>query len=211
LLVPEGNKNQPADVSLPSSLLSGLHFRGKLPHLKKEGALYFVTFRLNDSLPAHEVARLKHERRVILEQARAAKNPLTWHEEQQLLAWYCDKVEALLDAGHGACWLSKPDVADLVAGALRHFDRERYELRVGGDAQSRSRGRLADARPNIEQHPAQLEIVHEQPGEQKPASHWRIVLAGGIFRSLDSRRYGTSETGSVCGKQSGEGAAVQIS
>ena len=128
LPVPNGNNKQPADVSPPSSLLSGLHFRGKLPHLKKESAVYFVTFRLNDSLPAHEVARLKHERRVILEQARAAKNPLTWHEEQQLLAWYCDKVEALLDAGHGACWLSRPDVADLVSGALKHFDGQRYEL-----------------------------------------------------------------------------------
>ena len=92
--------------------------------------MYFVTFRLNDSLPAHEVARLKHERRVILEQARAAKSPLTWHEEEQLLAWYCDKVEALLDAGNGACWLSKPEIADLVVGALKFFDGQRYELRA---------------------------------------------------------------------------------
>ena len=114
----------------PNPLVAGLHFRGKLPHLKKEGAVYFVTFRLADSLPAHEVARLKHERQVILEQARAAKSPLTWHEEAQLLAWYCDKVEALLDAGHGACWLSKPEIADLVAGALKYFNGQRYELRA---------------------------------------------------------------------------------
>jgi REP element-mobilizing transposase RayT len=115
--------------SVPNPLITGLHFRGRLPHLKKEGAVYFVTFRLADSLPAHEIARLKHERQVILEQARAAKSPLTWHEEQQLLAWYCDKVEALLDAGHGACWLSKPEIADSVAGAVKHFDGQRYELR----------------------------------------------------------------------------------
>ena len=114
----------------PDPLIAGLHFRGTLPHLKREGAIYFVTFRLADSLPAHEVARLKHERRVVLEQARAAKSPLTWHEEQQLLNWYCDKVEALLDAGHGACWLSKPAVADLVAGAVKHFIGQRYELRA---------------------------------------------------------------------------------
>ena len=81
------NKKQPADASSPNQLVAGLHFRGKLPHLKKEGAVYFVTFRLADSLPAHEVARLKQERKVILEQARAAKSPLTWHEEEQLLAW----------------------------------------------------------------------------------------------------------------------------
>jgi REP element-mobilizing transposase RayT len=119
------------ESGMPSiPLVAGLHFRGKLPHLMKEGAVYFVTFRLADSLPAHEVARLKHERQVILEQARAAKSPLTWHEEEQLLSWYCDKVEALLDAGHGACWLSKQEIAGLVAGALKHFNGQRYELRA---------------------------------------------------------------------------------
>jgi REP element-mobilizing transposase RayT len=112
----------------PDPLVSGLHFRGKLPHLKKEGSVYFVTFRLHDSLPAHEVARLKHERQAIMEKARAAKSPLTWHEETQLLAWYCDKVETLLDAGHGSCWLSRTEVADLMADALKFFDRQRYEL-----------------------------------------------------------------------------------
>src|SRR6185503_3031465 len=115
----------PESDMVPNPLVSGLHFRGQLPHLKKEGAAYFVTFRLADSLPAHEVVRLKHERQVILEQARAAKSPPTWHEEQELLAWYCDKVEALLDAGRGACWLSKPEIADLVANALKHFDSQR--------------------------------------------------------------------------------------
>jgi len=122
--------HQPADSTQPRPFIAGLHFRGQLPHLKKEGAVYFVTFRLADSLPAHEVARLKHERQVILEQARAAKSPLTWHEEEQLLAWYCDKVEALLDAGHGTCCLSKPEIAGLVAGALKHFNGQRYELRA---------------------------------------------------------------------------------
>ena len=114
----------------PDPLIAGLHFRGKLPHLKREGAVYFVTFRLADSLPAHEVARLKNERATILEQARAAKRPLTWHEEQELLAWYCDKVEALLDTGCGACWMSKPELADLVANAVRFFSGQRYDLRA---------------------------------------------------------------------------------
>jgi REP element-mobilizing transposase RayT len=115
---------------MASQLVSGLHFRGKLPHLKKEGALYFVTFRLADSLPVHETARLKQERSVILDQARSARRPLSWHEEQALLAWYCDRVEALLDAGCGACWLSKPEVADLITGAVRFFAGQRYDLRA---------------------------------------------------------------------------------
>ena len=121
-------KPEPGRDAPPAPTLAGIHFRGKLPHLKKEGAVYFVTFRLADSLPAHEFARLKHERQAILEQARAAKRPLTWHEEEQLLAWYCDKVESVLDTGHGACWLSRPDVAGLMANALNHFSGQRYEL-----------------------------------------------------------------------------------
>ena len=32
-------------------LRSGIHDRGYLPHVKREGASYFVTFRLADSLP----------------------------------------------------------------------------------------------------------------------------------------------------------------
>jgi REP element-mobilizing transposase RayT len=128
--MPDETLKPPANSNPPDPLVAGLHFRGKLPHLKREGAIYFVTFRLADSLPAHEVARLKQERKVILEQARAAKSPLTWHEEEQLLAWYCDKVEVLLDAGHGACWLSQPNIAGLVATAFKHFDGERYELRA---------------------------------------------------------------------------------
>jgi REP element-mobilizing transposase RayT len=124
--------NQPVDSAPPNTLISGLHFRGQLPHLKKEDAVYFVTFRLDDSLPSHEIARLKHERSVIVKQARAAKRPLTWHEEQSLISWYCDQVETLLDAGRGACWMSQPDVADLVANALKFFAGQRYELRAWG-------------------------------------------------------------------------------
>ena len=120
----------------------------------KEGAVYFVTFRLADSLPAHEVARLKHERQVILEQARAAKSPLTWHEEEQLLSWYCDKVEALLDTGHGACWLSKPEIAGLCR-RIETFQRAALRTpRVGRDAEPRSRRGLAAAGAHVERHPA---------------------------------------------------------
>jgi REP element-mobilizing transposase RayT len=115
---------------MPALYVRQRYLTGKLPHLKREGAVYFVTIRLVDSLPAHEVARLKWERKIILEQSRAAKSPLPWHEEEQLLAWYCDKVEALLDAGHGACWLCKPEITDLVSGALNYFNDQRYQLRA---------------------------------------------------------------------------------
>jgi len=33
-----------------------------------------------------------------------------------------------LDAGHGECWLRRPEIAALVEGALLHFDTQRYRL-----------------------------------------------------------------------------------
>jgi REP element-mobilizing transposase RayT len=38
------------------------------------------------------------------------------------------RVERYLDAGHGACWLRRPEIAGLVENALLHFDGARYRL-----------------------------------------------------------------------------------
>src|SRR5882672_7224036 len=43
-------------------LRSGFHSRGYLPHVKREGAEYFVTFRLADSLPREVLLRFEGER-----------------------------------------------------------------------------------------------------------------------------------------------------
>jgi hypothetical protein len=43
-------------------LLTGVHDRGYLPHVKREGASYFVTFRLADSLPKDVLLALEQER-----------------------------------------------------------------------------------------------------------------------------------------------------
>ena len=112
----------------PDPLISGFHHRGKLPHLKREGAIYFTTFRLADSLPREAIEKLKHERVAIVQLALAAKRPLSWQEEQQLFVWYSERVETFLDSGIGACWLRQPVVAELVARALNFFDADRYDL-----------------------------------------------------------------------------------
>src|SRR3970282_750311 len=43
-------------------LRSGIHSRGYLPHVKREGARYFVTFRLADSLPKEVLLKYQAER-----------------------------------------------------------------------------------------------------------------------------------------------------
>src|SRR5947208_17164487 len=120
----------PGKRNPPPHLVSGFHTRNVLPHLKREGGAYFVTFRLAGTLPAELIQRLKRERELIIQQALMAKRPLTWHEQEELFRWYSSRVDAYLDAGHGECFLKRPDIADLVAGALKFFDGERYELRA---------------------------------------------------------------------------------
>jgi len=49
-------------------LVAGLHSRGVLPHLKREGGTYFVTFRQAGTLPKEALLRFKQEREAILRQ-----------------------------------------------------------------------------------------------------------------------------------------------
>jgi len=114
----------------PDPLVSGFHFRGTLPHLKKDGGTYFVTFRQAGTLPKEVLLRFKQERDAILQQALGAKRPLTWQEQEELFRWYSSRVDKYLDAGHGVCYLRDPVLADLVAGALHYFEDQRYELRA---------------------------------------------------------------------------------
>jgi REP element-mobilizing transposase RayT len=123
-----GGTSAPRERSDP--LISGFHFRGVLPHLKKEGGTYFVTFRQAGTLPREVLLRFKQERDAILQQAMAAKRPLTWHEQEELFRWYSGRVDQYLDAGHGGGYLRDPEFADLVAGAIRFFEGQRYELRA---------------------------------------------------------------------------------
>ena len=110
------------------NLLSGFHHRDHLPHLKREGGAYFVTFRLAGTLPREVLGELKRQRERLMAQALAAKRPLSWREQQELFRWYSSRVDAHLDAGHGDCWLGGPGLAGLVAETLRFHNGRRFDL-----------------------------------------------------------------------------------
>ena len=120
----------------PNPLRSGVHSRGYLPHVKCEGVSYFVTFRLADSLPKEVLMKFQAEhaerlRRLhILLEARK-KNPsmpLPLDTEEIIDRDYYRQVERYLDKGMGACYLNRPEITELVANAIRHFEGERYRL-----------------------------------------------------------------------------------
>ena len=92
----------------------GWHTRGYLPHWDPGNRPVHVVLRLHDSLPQHLLAQWEEE---------LHGTPDATDQRRQ-------RIEAALDQGIGKCWLRQSAVASLVAGALTHFDGQRYQLRA---------------------------------------------------------------------------------
>ena len=90
------------------------HHRTRLPHIEAGDVPQHACFRLADSVPPNIRRALTDS----LRRGAEAKVQVAWRK----------RVETTLDAGYGACWLQRPDIAALVRDALLHFDRERYQL-----------------------------------------------------------------------------------
>lgn len=102
--------------------------RGRLPHWEDENAIYFVTFRLADSLPESARRRIEFERQDTMRTAWAMGRALSRGEEQRLSRLSRRKIELRLDAGAGSCWLAQPRIAKVTSDSLKHFDGIRYRL-----------------------------------------------------------------------------------
>jgi REP-associated tyrosine transposase len=97
----------------------------RLPHWQQKGAVYFVTFRLADSVPDHLRTRWESERAAWL---RVRPQPWSAEVEREYHERFSGAVERWLDAGHGSCILRRRDCADIVAMALRYFDGKRVAI-----------------------------------------------------------------------------------
>jgi REP element-mobilizing transposase RayT len=93
---------------------STIRKRRTLPHLESPNAIYFVTYRLADSLPptAIPVAYLEI--------------PTDTNKELSL----SKRTEKLLDNSAGECHLTKPEIAATIAESLKHFEGVRYHLQA---------------------------------------------------------------------------------
>jgi REP element-mobilizing transposase RayT len=106
-------------------LRSGIHSRGYLPHVKREGASYFVTFRLVDSLPKEVLLRFEQEHAEALRRLQAKA---TAGQSREIHLELRRRIERYLDQGAGGCHLRRPEIADMAAEALRHFHDRHYLL-----------------------------------------------------------------------------------
>jgi REP element-mobilizing transposase RayT len=111
-----------------------IHYR-KLPHWEQAGATYFITWRTIDSIPESTLRRWRVERATWLRRQGIDPQAENWREQMSLLASRARKEYHehftqvwmdCLDECHGACLLKRPELSQLVADALLHFDNEQY-------------------------------------------------------------------------------------
>lgn len=99
--------------------------RANLPHWQQDSVLYFVTFRLTDSLPKQKIIKIEQQRLLWLQ-----LNPPPLSEEKEKEYWrlFGGRMEQLLDEGYGSCVLKQKHISKIVEEALLKFDKVRYDL-----------------------------------------------------------------------------------
>jgi len=109
----------------------------KLPHWSQDGSVVFITRRTADSMPKDVLERWRADRNRWLDVHGIDPTQKGWKMLVQelppdLMAEYHNRFTTRwhesLDASHGACVLCQPEIADIVANSLLHFDGDRYEM-----------------------------------------------------------------------------------
>lgn len=97
----------------------------RLPHWQQDRVFLFVTFRLADALPTTQLKQWNSEKRTWL-----GLHPEPWQEaeEREYHERFSRRMDKWLDQGRGSCVLREPQLANVVAKALQHFNGIRYEL-----------------------------------------------------------------------------------
>jgi putative transposase len=109
------------------------HYR---PHWSQAGAVVFLTFRTHDSIPREVIERWDREKQEWLRLRgwstgahwAAIVPTLTAKDRADFEKTFHRCREAFLDSCHGRCLLRQSELAQIVAGSLRHFDGQRYRM-----------------------------------------------------------------------------------
>lgn len=94
-----------------------------LPHWRQDGATYFVTLRLADSLPQSKLAELKRWR---VEWEHRQPKPRTEAQWQDFAKQHAIRMERWMDEGYGECVFRDAKTADIMSTAMLHFQGDRY-------------------------------------------------------------------------------------
>src|SRR5262245_30941164 len=107
----------------------------RLPHWSQAGTVCFITWRTVDSMPKQVLDRWHIDRNQWLRSHGLSPNDEGWRQRlgdlpaavaYEFFDTFWNRWHDNLDADHGACVLRRPDLAQIVADSLRHFDGDRY-------------------------------------------------------------------------------------
>jgi len=96
-----------------------------LPHWDQGQKLYFVTFRLADSIPEPAMKELDQKRKHWLSKKQKSVTP---NEQMTYFRLFNRKLERWLDDCHGDCVLANSECSSILSETLKYFDRKRYRL-----------------------------------------------------------------------------------
>lgn len=107
-----------------------IYYKRNLPHYQPPGYTFFVTFRLNGSLPVEIIKRLKEEREKELKVIAGYDNIKVRKEKyRNYQSKYFGRFDKLLDGStFGPKWLREEKVAQVVKEAIHFRDEKKYEL-----------------------------------------------------------------------------------
>lgn len=91
-------------------------YRRRLPHIQPDNAVYFITFRLKDTLPAELIKQFS-------EQVESDNHSQKAQQE------YFEAVEDFLDSETlGPTWLKEKAVAKIVMDSIHFYDKNLFKL-----------------------------------------------------------------------------------
>ncbi|RRJ96995.1 hypothetical protein Ga0100231_024960 [Opitutaceae bacterium TAV4] len=97
----------------------------RLPHWQQAGGIYFVTFRLGDSLPDELLRIWAADRQAWLKQNPPPHTP---EQETEYHRKFSLVMEQWLDAGRGSCALRQGEAGRVMAEALRFYEGRWCEM-----------------------------------------------------------------------------------
>ncbi len=106
------------------------YYKRNLPHFQPSNAVYFITFRLAESLPKTVVEQLKKENEIIEKSIikikdKSERGNAIYKQRKRYFA----KFDKLLDCSQsGALWLKNKDVATIVYDSIIFRDKKKYDL-----------------------------------------------------------------------------------
>ena len=104
----------PRAAGVPEPVHAGWRTRGYLPHFDAADTWQAITYRLADAMPRHAIESMERELAVVPDDNRQGERR--------------KRFEAWADAGHGACLLRRPGIAQIVWDNWQHFAGERYDI-----------------------------------------------------------------------------------